>query len=199
MTEKILTIIEKGDYRIPFQLFKNYKAFGLTEKDLIFLIYFINEEKNFNPKKMCSVLGCSQIELLEEIDNLSSKGVLELKLTDTQPKEEMILLDNLYKKLVTSITQMDSISYEEEKKTIYDLFEQEFSSEEMVSLALKEAVYNGATRLTYIDKILYDWKKKGIQSKADYEKEKMRFQNNKREIKPKKELLDYDWLNEKCE
>ena len=218
MTEKILTIIEKGDYRIPFQLFKNYKAFGLTEKDLIFLIYFINEEKNFNPKKMCSVLECSQIELLEEIDNLSSKGVLELKLTDTQPKEEMILLDNLYKKLVTSITQMDSISYEEEKKTIYDLFEQEFSrtlspieyeliggwleagySEEMVSLALKEAVYNGATRLTYIDKILYDWKKKGIQSKADYEKEKMRFQNNKREIKPKKELLDYDWLNEKCE
>ena len=199
-------------------MFKNYKAFGLTEKDLIFLIYFINEEKNFNPKKMCSVLGCSQIELLEEIDNLSSKGVLELKLTDTQPKEEMILLDNLYKKLVTSITQMDSISYEEEKKTIYDLFEQEFSrtlspieyeliggwleagySEEMVSLALKEAVYNGATRLTYIDKILYDWKKKGIQSKADYEKEKMRFQNNKREIKPKKELLDYDWLNEKCE
>ncbi len=218
MTEKILTIIEKGDYRIPFQLFKNYKSFELTEKDLIFLIYFINEEKTFNPKKMCSILGCTQVELLEEIDLLSSKGVLELKLTDTQPKEEVILLDSLYKKLVTSIAQFDSPSNEEEKKTIYDLFEQEFSrtlspieyeliggwleagySEEMISLALKEAVYNGATRLTYIDKILYEWKKKGIKNKADYEKDKMHFQNNKREIKPKKELLDYDWLNEKCE
>lgn len=218
MTERILMIIEKGDYRIPFPLFKNYKSFGLTEKDLLFLIYFINEDKKFNPKKMCSILGCTQKELLEEIDILSSKGVLELKLTDTQPREEIILMDGLYKKLVTSITQMDSISHEEEKKTIYDLFEQEFSrtlspieyeliggwleagySEEIVSLALKEAVYNGATRLTYIDKILYEWKKKGIQNKADYEKDKMRFQNNKREIKPKKELLDYDWLNEKCE
>jgi DNA replication protein len=218
MTEKILTIIEKGDYRIPFQLFKNYKSFELTEKDLIFLIYFINEEKTFNPKKMCSILGCTQVELLEEIDLLSSKGVLKLKLTDTQPKEEVIILDSLYKKLVTSITQFDSPSNEEEKKTIYDLFEQEFSrtlspieyeliggwleagySEEMISLALKEAVYNGATRLTYIDKILYEWKKKGIKNKADYEKDKMHFQNNKREIKPKKELLDYDWLNEKCE
>lgn len=218
MTEKILTIIEKGDYRIPFQLFKNYKSFELTEKDLIFLIYFINEEKTFNPKKMCFILGCTQVELLEEIDLLSSKGVLKLKLTDTQPKEEVIILDSLYKKLVTSITQFDSPSNEEEKKTIYDLFEQEFSrtlspieyeliggwleagySEEMISLALKEAVYNGATRLTYIDKILYEWKKKGIKNKADYEKDKMHFQNNKREIKPKKELLDYDWLNEKCE
>lgn len=218
MTEKVLAIIEKGDYRIPFQLFKNYKAFDLTEKDFIYLIYFINEDKIFNPKKMCSILGCSQMELLEEIDSLSSKGVLELKLTDTQPKEEMILLEPLYKKLVTSIIQLDSSSHEDEKKTIYDLFEQEFSrtlspieyeliggwleagySEEIVSLALKEAVYNGATRLTYIDKILYEWKKKGIQNKTDYEKDKMRFQNNKREIKPKKELLDYDWLNEKCE
>ncbi len=217
MTEKVLAIIEKGDYRIPFQLFKNYKNFELTDKDLIFLIYLINEDKTFDPKKMCSILGCSQIELLEEIDTLSSKGVLELKLTDTQPREEIILLDSLYKKLVTSVVSLDSTSNEEEKKTIYDMFEQEFSrtlspieyeliggwleagySEEIVSLALKEAVYNGATRLTYIDKILYEWKKKGIQTKEDYEKDKMRFQNNKREIKPKKELLDYDWLNEKC-
>ena len=218
MTEKVLAIIEKGDYRIPFQLFISYKNFELTDKDLIFLIYLINEDKKFDPKKMCSILGCSQMELLEEIDILSSKGVLELKLTDKQPREEIILLDSLYKKLVTSITQLDSISNEGEKKTIYDLFEQEFSrtlspieyeliggwleagySEEIVSLALKEAVYNGATRLTYIDKILYEWKRKGIRNKEDYEKDKMRFQNNKREIKPKKELLDYDWLNEKCE
>lgn len=218
MTEKVLAIIEKGDYRIPFQLFISYKNFELTDKDLIFLIYLINEDKKFDPKKMCSILGCSQMELLEEIDILSSKGVLELKLTDTQPREEIILLDSLYKKIVTSITQLDSISNEGEKKTIYDLFEQEFSrtlspieyeliggwleagySEEIVSLALKEAVYNGATRLTYIDKILYEWKRKGIRNKEDYEKDKMRFQNNKREIKPKKELLDYDWLNEKCE
>lgn len=218
MTEKVLSIIEKGDYRIPFVLFKNYKNFDLTEKDLVFLIYLINEEKTFNPKKMSEILGFTQIEVLEAIDSLSSKGILELKLTDTQPREEIILLDNLYKKLVSAVTNSASLSSEEEKKSIYDLFEQEFSrtlspieyeliggwldagySEEIVSLALKEAVYNGATRLTYIDKILYEWKRKGINTKEDYDKEKVRFQKNKKEIKPKKELLDYDWLNEKCE
>ncbi len=217
MTEKVLTIMEKGDYRIPFVLFKNYKSLNLTEKDLLFLIYFINEEKNFNPKKMGEILGCTQMEVLEEIDALSSKGILELKLTDTQPKEEVIDLSSLYKKMVSSVMNAEIVPKEEKRESIYDLFEQEFSrtlspieyeliggwlsagySEELVSLALKEAVYNGATRLTYIDKILYEWKKKGINNKEEYEKEKKRFQKNKREIKPKKELLDYDWLNEEC-
>jgi DNA replication protein len=216
MTEKILTIIEKGDYRIPFVLFKNYKNLDLNEKDLIFLIYLINEDKKFNPKRMCEILGYTQIEVLEEIDILSSKGILELKLTDKQPREEIIELDSLYKKLVIFVTNLEEKENSEAKKTIYDLFEQEFSrtlspteyeiigswlnlgySEELVSLALKEAVYNGATRLNYIDKILYEWKKKGIIDKESYEKDKEKFKNNKREIKPKKELLDYDWLNEK--
>ncbi len=214
MTEKILSIIEKGDYKVPFTLFKNYKKYNLSEKEFIYLIYLINEEKDFNPKKMAEILETTLPEVLEVIDNLCSKGIIELKLKSGQIKEEVIYLDNLYKKIAYSLTSEEFLP-KEDASNIYDMFEQEFSrtlspieyelitgwldagfNEEIISLALKEAVYNGATNLRYIDKILYEWKKKGINSKEAYEKDREKFQNNKREVKPKKELLDYDWLND---
>lgn len=66
-------------------------------------------------------------------------------------------------------------------------------SEELIIAALKEAVYNGVFKLNYIDKILYEWGKKGIKSIQDIEKEKTKFQSKKEE---KKELYDYNWLED---
>ena len=129
-------------------------------------------------------------------------------------KEEYICLDELYKKIAYFITSNHINNPIEKKSNIYDFFEQEYSrtlspieyelitgwleagfKEEIISLALKESVYNGATNLRYVDKILYEWKKKGINTKEDYELDKEKFQNSKREKRPKKELLEYDWLN----
>lgn len=214
MTEKLQTIIEKGDFKIPYALFINYKKLNLQEKELILLIYFINEEKVFNPKKVAQDLSFSLQEVLEIFDQLTSKGLVELKFKSGPIKEEYISLDELYKKLAYFITSNETTNKEAKKSNIYDLFEQEFSrtlspieyelitgwleagfNEELISLALKEAVYNGATNLRYVDKVLYEWKKKGIDSKEAYEQDKERFQNSKNIKKPKKELLDYDWLN----
>ena len=61
--------------------------------------------------------------------------------------------------------------------------------EEIIEEALKEAIYNGVTNLKYIDKILSEWRKKGIKEKADI-KTKNKPKN------PKKEVFEYDWLNE---
>ena len=66
-------------------------------------------------------------------------------------------------------------------------------SEELVKAALKEAVYNGVSNLRYIDKILYEWKKKGIKTPEDVEKNKVQFQNRKEE---NSEVFSYDWLND---
>lgn len=214
MTEKLQTIIEKGDYKIPYALFINYKKLNLNEKEFILLIYFINENTIFNPKKISEELGLSLTEVLEIFDNLCSKGFIELKFKNGQVKEEYICLDALYKKIAYFITSSDVVVKEEKKSNIYDLFEQEYSrtlspieyelitgwleagfKEEIISLALKESVYNGATNLRYVDKVLYEWKKKGIDTKEAYEQDKEKFQNSKKERKPKKELLDYDWLN----
>ena len=63
----------------------------------------------------------------------------------------------------------------------------------MITLALKEATYNGVSSLRYIDKIIYEWGKKGIKTKEQVEKDRKQFKNN--ENNNKKELFDYDWLN----
>ena len=65
-------------------------------------------------------------------------------------------------------------------------------SEELIKLALKEATYNGVSNLRYIDKIIYEWGKKGIKTKEDVENNRKQFKNNNN----KKELFDYDWLND---
>ena len=66
-------------------------------------------------------------------------------------------------------------------------------TEELIILALKEATYNGVSNLRYIDKIIYEWGKKGIKTKEDVEKNRKQFKTNNNV--PKKELFDYDWLN----
>ena len=100
---------------------------------------------------------------------------------------------------------------ESKDTTLFDKFEKEFGrtlspieyeiigawiegdfSEELILLALKEAIYNGVSNLRYIDKILYEWNKKGIKSKEDIEKEREKFSKKD----SKKEVFDYDWLNE---
>ena len=68
-------------------------------------------------------------------------------------------------------------------------------SEELILCALKEAVYNGSTsNLRYIEKILFEWKKKGIKNSEDVEKNKREFKKTRNE---NLELFEYDWLNDK--
>ena len=64
---------------------------------------------------------------------------------------------------------------------------------ELIISALKEAVFNGVFKLNYIDKILYEWNKKGIKTPKDIEKDKVKYSKKKEE---KKELYDYNWLED---
>ena len=62
-------------------------------------------------------------------------------------------------------------------------------SDEMILEALKEAVLSGVYNMRYIDKILFEWSKKGYKTVEDIKhktKQKDEFE----------EIYDYDWLNE---
>ena len=90
---------------------------------IILLIYFINEEKVFNPKKVAQDLSFSLQEVLEIFDQLTSKGLVELKFKSGPIKEEYISLDELYKKLAYFITSNETTNKEAKKSNIYDLFD----------------------------------------------------------------------------
>ena len=213
--EKIINLLKENTMQIPKLLLLNYKKFGCNEKDLIVLIYLYNEKDiSFNPKKISDGLNITLPEVLESIDHLSSSGILSIQLKKNNGvREEQIVLDGLYEKMAYLI--LNEEEQENKSKTIYDLFEQEFGrtlspmeyeiiggwrdagfEQDVIVLALKEATYNGVSNLRYIDKILYEWKKKGIHTKEDIEKDRASYQNKKIE---KKELFDYDWLNDNDE
>ena len=67
-------------------------------------------------------------------------------------------------------------------------------SEELVIAALKEAVYNGANTLRYIDKVLYEWNRKGIKSPSDINK---RLTEEREPVMFETSLMNFNWLDEK--
>ena len=124
-------------------------------------------------------------------------------------RSEVINLDSLYEKIAFALTQVE----EKNDSNLYGVFETEFGrtlspmefeiingwvdngyTEELIKLALKEATYNGVSNLRYIDKIIYEWSKKGIKTKEDVENNRKQFKN--KNITQNKELFDYDWLND---
>lgn len=209
MTGKIIDILKNGNLTIPKILLTNYKKLNITEKELILVIYLINDDE-FDPEKISTSLDLTPVEVLTLIDSLSKKDILKLKSrTVNKVCEEYVSLDELYNKLV--LTLMEEDNKKEPTTNIYDNFEKEFGrtispmeyqiigawiesgfTEELINLALKEAVFNGVHNLRYIEKILFEWQKKGIKNKKDIEKDRKTFKNKEN----KKEVFDYDWLNE---
>lgn len=213
MTEKIKEIIQNRDIVIPRLLFMNYKNIGLTEQELILIIYILNTSEIFNPKQISNDLNITLNNVMELMENLTSKGIIKLELKKIgNIRNEYINLESLYEKLAFKILNKEE---PEKKSNIYSIFEEEFgrpisameveiisawiengTSEETIKLALKEATYNGVSNLRYIDRIISEWSKKGIKTQEDVEKSRMNFRQ-KKEPKPKNDILNYDWLNDK--
>lgn len=203
MTSRIIEILKNGNMTVPKLLLTNYKKLKITEKELIILIYLINIIE-FDPEQMSKDLNMKIPEVLELIDKLTKKDLIKIETKAGTIYEEHINLDELYNKLALIIIN----EKEEITINIYDKFEKEFArtlspmeyeiigawldnnyKEEIIEEALKEAIYNGVTNLKYIDKILSEWQKKGIKEKSD-----IKTKNVKKE--QKKEVFEYDWLNE---
>ena len=109
------------------------------------------------------------------------------------------------------LEEKENVRKEEDKQNIFDMFQHELGrnispmeyeiinawlekdfSEELILGALKEAVYNGVSSLRYIDKILYEWQKKGYHTL----KEVNEGLTKKNEKKAPVELFDYNWLED---
>lgn len=213
MMEKIINLLENGTINCPRLLLLNYKSLQITSEELILIIYLLNESDIFNPKKISDEMHLEMTDVLELVNSLEEKGILSISVRkNNNLREDFIDFKNLYNKLSFLIINESVVSDEKLEKNLFDCFEHEFArtlspveyelingwkdigySEEIIVLALKEAVFNGVTNLRYIDKILYDWKRKGLNTKEAIEKNKRSFQNKKSE---KKELIDYDWLND---
>lgn len=207
---KVLELLKSTSFQVSKELLFNYKKINITDSELIILIYLINSINNvYNPKQISNDLNFDINSVLEIINSLSEKGILKIEIKKVNNvRNEVINLDPLYEKIAFAL----DASEEENDTSIYSLFEKEFGrtlspmecqiisawlesgySEELIKLALKEATYNNVNSLRYIDAIIFEWGKKGIKTQEDVEKDRMKFKKNNAQ---KKELFDYDWLND---
>lgn len=207
---QILEVLKCKYYQIPQVLLFNYRKLGLSELELIVIMYILNDnDTNYNPKKISNDLELDVKKVLEVINNLMEKGFLSIELIKVNNvRNEVINLDLMYEKIAFIIMKKDNTketnvfeTYEKElgralSPTEYEIINSWLDSgysEELILLALKEAVYNGVSNFRYVDRIIFEWAKKGIKNKEDVEKNRKEFKKNKEN----KELFDYDWLNDR--
>lgn len=210
MMEKTIKLIRQKDIVIPFILFSKYKELKLTEEELVLIIYLINDDNHvFEPQKISSFFDKPIGKVLELVNELVVKDLLKIEIKiESKVHIEYLSLEGLYKKVAFLIVNEKPL--EKSKDNIYDNFEKEMGrplspiefelingwqtnkiSDDLILLALKEAVYNGAVSIRYIDRILFDWTKKGIKTKEDVKRHKQKFQEKKDKI----DVFNYDWLN----
>jgi DNA replication protein len=212
-TNNLINALKKGNIVIPSFLLSNYKALGLEDEEFILLLGLINEGDKFiyDVAFLSEKMNRNKSDILELIERLSSKKLINIKVEKNNKgiMEEYIDLASFYEKL--SIMMIGEEKKEENSSNgIYEKFEKEFGrtlspmeyeiiggwlsdnfDEEIILEGLKEASYNHVSNLRYIDKILYEWRKKGldtVKKVQDYRKE----YNKKQEI----ELFDYNWLED---
>lgn len=214
MSNNILEgLIKAKDYTFKRQLFKIVDDYNLNINELLLLIYFMNlDTPTLNIPEIKTETLLSEKNILESFSLLSSKGLLTIKMEKGKDGKvnEVLDLSNLYKAMVSEI------NLNIKKKTesnIFEIFEKEFSrplspmeyeminawissgmDEEMIIGALKEATFNGVSNLRYIDRIIYEWGKKGFKNMNDV---KAHMENrNKKSKKDEPVLFDYNWLED---
>lgn len=211
---KLDHIIKSKYITIPLFLYSFCRDLKMSSDEFFLLMYLNNMgEKNvFDPKVITDDLNIELSSLMELIDSLTNKGLIELKTTPDDHKvlQEYIFLAPFYNKVKLKI--IDNSEEQEINSSIYEIIEKEFgrplspmeyeiigawlndySNEELVLEALKEAIYNGVYNLRYMDVILNEWHKKGYKKVTDIIRKK-----DDKKSEPK-EVFDYDWLNDEDE
>lgn len=184
---------------------------SLTLREFLLLLYFANEvEASFDVTKIASVLSLSEEGIMEAFNSLLMKNFISIEnASDMEGRQkEIISLNNTYLMVEEDYQKHEQ---EKEKKNIYQRFEEELgrtlspmeyeimnawqeagNSEEIILGALKEAVYNGVNNFRYIDKIIYEWGKKGYKTMAD-----VKSAMTKKEVEEKPvPLFGYNWLED---
>ena len=184
---KITEILMDGNIVIPVYFLKNFRKLKLDTDEFLFMMYLYNNgnEFTFDPAKISNDIGIDISKVLELISNLSDKDMVRVEVKENEKgfMEDIVSLDGFYNKLKIQI--INEVSEEKEKEvndsTIYEVIEKEFGrtlspieyeiikawtesefSDDLIKEAVKEAVFNGVSNLKYIDKILFEWGKKGI-------------------------------------
>lgn len=216
-SSKLTEILMDGNIVIPIYILKNYRELKLNSDEFIFMMYLYNNgnEFAFNPDKISDDMGIDISKVMELVSNLSDKDMIKVDVKKNEKgfMEDIVLLDGFYNKLKMQIINEVSDEKKEEvnNSTIYEVIEKEFGrtlspieyeiikawteskfSDELIKEAVKEAVFNGVSNLKYIDKILFEWGKKGFTTVEDVEENRKKRKSSTMNSKDNDDNIDMD-------
>ncbi len=227
----LLSWVKEGSITVPSFLFSYYKKIGLTDVECMLLLQiysFLEKGYEFPTHHMLSErMILSEEQCAQTVGSLLQRGYLKILKGEREGiLMEKYSLDPLWEKLVDQhvLEQLEKSQQasEKEEKSLYTIFEQEFGrplspmeietlsmwidndkySPELIKAALREAVLSNKLNFRYIDRILFEWQKKGIKrvEEAMEQGKKVRSQyaaktKEKQEMKKKTDTIPfYNWL-----
>lgn len=223
-SSKMIEIFKDGNITIPIYFMKIYKKFNINSEEFMLLMYLYNngDDFTFNPDKISSDMGYDISSVMSFINDLSDKGILKVDVRKNEKgfMEDIVSLEGFYNKLKMIVVSEVNDTNEHDNSTIYEMIEKEFGrtlspiefeiikawtesnfSDEIIKEAIKEAVFNGVPNLKYIDKILFEWNKKGITTSKDVEENRKKRKNNIQSNKTEDsdidmDIVDWNWFDD---
>lgn len=218
MKDQVMKLLTAKKLVVSCEIIKVAINSNLSLDEFLVLIYFDNSfNNNFDIELVSKVLGLDVNKAMEAFNSLMVKGLVSLEsVKDIENRlNEVVKLDGTYRLIMdSSIEESKSIV----KEDIFRTFEKELgrtmspmelelingwlisgTSEELILGALREAVYNGVSNFRYIDKIIYEWEKKGFKTMDEvnsYIKNRYNEKSKDKVVsKKEQEISDYDWLD----
>ena len=200
---------------IEILFLKEALKYNLTLKEFIVLMYFDNDyDLTFDIKKISKATCLSENDTLIAFNSLLTKKLIKLNQIKNEGGKviDKVSLENFYNNLKETIDlekeekNENSIFFKSQEKfgkglsgMDYEIINAWLSkgfSESLILEALDEAIKNDAPSLRYIDKILFEWNKKGYKGKEELEKEINENKINKEVKNFETRVFEYNWLDD---
>ena len=189
---------------------------NITLNEFLVLMYFDNEEEMiFDVKKVAKAICLSEKDVLGAFGSLLDKKLITLNSVknDNGQLIDKVSMESLYEDIKNVSKSNDK---ENRKQDFFSKFQEDYGhslsgmdyelinawlehefSEELVLGALAEAKYNGVLTLRYIERILYEWQKKGFKNMQDVTNNmRKRSESSNDEKLFETTVLEYNWLDE---
>lgn len=231
--EKLQYWIEQGSVHMSQLFFRHYKKLSITDTEAMFILQMVAFQTAGHsfptPEDFSKRMHLSENDVALILQKLMQFGFL--KIVQSQDENgvyhEHFSLAPLWNRLTEAELMIADSEEEQEQKLdegeLFKLFEQEFGrflspmevesismwldddahTPEIIRAALREAVIAEKVSLRYIDRILFEWKKKNVKTLADVEQHAQKFRtatirNQQQEGTVKvKRVPFYNWLEER--
>ncbi|GAB2574782.1 DnaD domain-containing protein [Gracilibacillus alcaliphilus] len=212
---------------LPAELIRNYTSLSINETQLSIILQIFIAQRNGDllptPEEIAKQLTISSHECSELLRQLIQRNLLRIEeQQDNHMITESYSLDPLWEQLYRKKEEKTDASAQKIGE-VFKKFEQEFGrilspfeidminnwldedryDLELIYAALREAVLMGKLNFKYIDRILIEWKKKGIKSVQQAQESSKAFRQhqpagrvNRQEDNRYDKSLYYNWLEE---